>query len=353
MAINANPAVGKKELAVMQSAATKPALSRSAKARYYALRPWKAVDVAWRFHLGPKVFPKRAVAAFYRRLAAKRLRYPACPPKERLPIHFLAFTNAGYLDLLTENLWSLYHSWPRLPELRIVGDRGSSEAEFRSALKWWPDGWEFVPYETVEAAFSSQGRQWLTQLGRGHMMWRKASVVLYSALRGPSLYVDSDFLWRAQPHFVQGLDFKRPCILGSTDINANYSQQLLDSENRDILSPPFTCAGLLYVNGWPWPEEALRQWVVRAGSDPDYFSEQTMMAGLVRRYGQNIPLDDVFLSNADAFGLAPTMGPSTWAGRHYTNTVRHHFFRDAMLLRSGFMKPPAVAGANCGHAIKI
>jgi hypothetical protein len=241
-----------------------------------------------------------------------------------------------------ESLWSLANTWRELPHLCIVGDRGAREHIFRKLLHWWPLPWDFVSYEQIETTFLKEQRDWLVNFGRHHIFGRKLAAILYSSRRAPTLYCDSDVLWLGTPRFLDAIDPKAPLLLVSRDAYASYCETMLDSSSQDLLQPPYACAGLLYLFQWPWPEPALKEWVDRALTVPPHaFAEQTIFAFLARRYGGYIPDGEIGSFFDDWFFFLPRSYNPTWSARHYFGPVRHHFYRDAFLMRCGLLKRPA------------
>jgi hypothetical protein len=240
---------------------------------------------------------------------------------------------------MLENLWSLANTWQELPRLCVVGDLGAREQTFRKALAWWPQSWDFIHYEEVEAAFVSEHRDWLAKFGRHHIFGRKLASILYSARKAPTIYCDSDVLWVAAPQFLNSIDPKKPRLLVSRDSHASYCEGMLDPSSQDLLRPPYACAGLLYLSQWPWPEAVLMEWVKRAASLPPHaFAEQTIFGLLARRYGDYIPDDEIASFFDDWYFFLPGSFRPTWSARHYFGPVRHHFHRDALLMRWGMLR---------------
>jgi len=279
----------------------------------------------------------------WRAVANQLFRYRRFLPGATRPQTLLLFSDENHLDLLLENLWTVAHTWKELPRLCIVGDLRAREATFREALYWWPRPWDFIPYKQIETTFLSENRDWLVKFGRHHIFGRKLAAILYSARKAPTLYSDSDVLWLADPRFLNAIDPKEPLLLVSTDSYASYCDAMIDPSSQDLMRPPYTCAGLLYLFQWPWPEAALKEWVNRALSVPPHaFAEQTIFGFLARRYGGYIPDGEIAAFFDDWFFFLPGCYHPTWSARHYFGPVRHHFYRDAFLMRWGILRRPSL-----------
>lgn len=260
------------------------------------------------------------------------------------PQTLLLFSDEKHLDLLVENLWTLAKTWQALPHLCIVGDLKAREHAFRKVLQWWPQPWEFLPYEQIEAAFKNEQRHWLAQFGRHHIFGRKLAAILYSARMAPTLYCDSDVLWLTTPRFLDAIDPQAPLLLVSRDNYPSYCEEMLDASSQDLKEPPYACAGLLYLHQWPWPESVLQEWIERALNVPPHaFAEQTIFAFLARQYGGYIPNDEIASFFDDWFSFLPASNHPIWSARHYLGPVRHHFYRDAILMRWRILKHDTVS----------
>jgi hypothetical protein len=270
-------------------------------------------------------------------------RYRPLQPGATRPQTLLLFSDESHLDLLVENLWTLAKTWRALPHLCIVGDLGAKESVFRKALAWWPHSWEFIPYEQVEKSFLQEGRDWLVKFGRHHVFNRKLAAVLYSARKSPTVYCDSDVLWLATPRFLDASDPKAPFLVVSRNPYPSYCEAMIDPSSQDLMQPPYSCAGLLYLFQWPWPEAALKEWVNRALTLPPHaFAEQTIFGFLARRYGGYIPDGEIAAFFDDWWFFLPGRYRPTWSARHYFGPVRHHFHRDAFLMRWGLLRRPSL-----------
>lgn len=294
----------------------------------------------WRA-IGSRVVP---FAGHGWRAAGNQLfRYRRFEPRATRAQTLMLFSDENHLDLLLENLWTVANTWCELPRVRIVGDVGAREHTFRQALDWWSQRWDFVSYEEIEATFLQEQRDWLAQFGRHHIFGRKLAAILHSARIAPTLYSDSDVLWLTAPRFLDSLDPRAPSLLVSTDSYASYCDAIIDPASQDLMQPPYACAGLLYLFQWPWPEAVLREWVIRALSIPPHaFAEQTIVGFLARRYGGYIPDGEIAGFFDDWFLFLPKCYRPAWCARHYLGPVRHHFYRDAVLMRSGILRCPDV-----------
>jgi hypothetical protein len=275
----------------------------------------------------------------WRAVGNQLCRYRRLEPKPTRAQTLLLFSDDNHLDLLRENLWTVANTWSELPRVCVVGDLGASEQVFREALGWWSQPWDFIPYPEIEAAFVQEQRDWLVKFGRHHIFGRKLAAVLYSARISPTLYCDSDVLWLSAPRFLDTVDLKGPFFFASTDSHASYCHAMLDTGCQDLMHPPYACAGLVYLYQWAWPEDVLEEWVVRALSIPPHgFAEQTIIAFLARRYGGYISGSEIAAFFDDWFRVFPASCRPSWSARHYISPVRHHFHRDAVLMRCGIMK---------------
>lgn len=298
-----------------------------------------------RYNLG-RAFASRTVpfaGRAWRTAGNLFFRYHQLEPKATCPQTLLLFSDEKHLDLLVENLWTLANTWEALPRLCIVGDLKASEHTFRKVLDWWPQPWDFIPYEQIETTFINERRDWLAKFGRHHIFGRKLAAILYSARKAPTLYSDSDVLWLGAPRFLEVADPQAPFLLVSRGPYPSYCDEMIDSASQDLMQPPYACAGLLYLFQWPWPESVLEEWVNRALAVPPHaFAEQTIFGLLARRYGGYIPDDEIGSFFDDWFFFLPTRRHPDWSARHYFGPVRHHFYRDAFLMRWRFLRRPSL-----------
>ena len=291
----------------------------------------------WRA-LGSRIVP--SLGSIWRLVAKRLYRYPKKKaPKATLPYTLLMFSDDRHLEMLTESLWSLASTWKALPNLCIVGDQGSTERVFRKTLSWWPQAWTYIAYEQIEKEFINDSQDLLVQFGRHHIFGRKFAAILYSARTVPTFYTDSDVLWYNQPRFIEAINLQESRLLLSIDPHPGYYEPMIDQSAQDLMQPPYACAGLLFISGWPWPEVELEKWVERAINLPPHsFAEQTIFAWLARRYGGYIPDSEIGAFWDDWYFILPCTFEPKWSTRHYFGPVRHHFHRDALLLRWGIFR---------------
>ena len=253
---------------------------------------------------------------------------------------FVTFGGADHRELLAQCLASLYLTWPRLPQLRIVSDGSLDAATAGRDLAWWPGSWELLSWQKLAPGLRRRGHDGLVRFAEREPMGRKMAAVAATALDGPTLYSDVDVLWFREPSGLAELAERpasgAPRLVMSEDCYPAYDPALVPGRLPHLAVPPFYCAGLLFAQGDFLAAAGVADLLDAAAERGIGLTEQTIFAEADRRLGGGCwPRDEIALSEDDRFSLRPSFHGRSWAARHYVGQVRHLFWRDALALRLG------------------
>jgi hypothetical protein len=206
----------------------------------------------------------------------------------------------------------------------------------RRRLGWWP-GVEVVDWRDLGSSLFADRFGSLLRFADREPMGRKLTAIVASALEGPTLYSDVDFLWfRYPPSLDTLLARPRPVLAMSRDYQPTYDTQLVPRVLDQLAAPPFYCAGLLFAHGDFLAECDVASLLEHAATHGSGVTEQTILAEANRQLGgASWPVDEIALNVDDQASLGPSYRHRPWAARHYVGGVRHIFWRDAVALRAG------------------
>lgn len=277
------------------------------------------------------------------------LRKPALrPSRPSMDLTLLLFSGDEQRPLLRESLLSVCRSWRRLPRLTVVSDGTADPADVRNSLDWWPAPFDALDWRALSPLGDDPRSRAMRRFAEREPMGRKLTAIVAIARRGPVVYSDTDILWFRHPDWVEegattqdAYEPRKPTIRVSIDPVRSYDDRLVPERLPHLDKPPYLCAGLLYACGdllaspelGPLLEFAADQGVAR--------TEQTIIAEISQLLdGVPIPACEVATILDDATCLLPRRPSRHPTARHYVQTVRHLFWRDALLARHSAWSAP-------------
>jgi hypothetical protein len=263
---------------------------------------------------------------------------PRAGEKPSLPLTFLTFGGAAHASMLRECIASLHLAWPRLPEVRVVSDGTLDLAKTAGSFDWFPEPLEVVDWRDLTARLTGPAFESLVRFAERNAMGRKMAAIVASALEGPTLYCDVDFLWFRFPESLEALlAAPGPKLLMSPDCRPMYDPALVPGRLPRLAQPPYYCAGLLFAAGDFLAACDVADLLAYAAERGTGVTEQTILAEADRQLGEGTwPAEEIVLWEEDRFSLGPSFRGRSWAARHYVGAVRHIFWRDALALRAGW-----------------
>lgn len=281
-------------------------------------------------------------AFIYRRLLA------ALPPRRAgsvastgaLPCTYVTFGGLGHRLMLRANIASLATAWTRHPRLVVYSDGSLTRQAVEADLAVWPGPWDVRSWETAVPVLERHGHHDLVRFAHREVMARKMAVVAAEALAGPVVYADVDLLWFREPPSLGGFLAEAaaggPVLHLSEDFQPAYDARWFPDRVRELVRPPFLCAGALVARGDFLRAAGVEGFLAEAAEVGVGLSEQTLFALAHRRLGGAVWSGrEIDLSLDDRVSFGPSFRGREFAARHYVGPVRHLFWRDALALRLG------------------
>ena len=277
----------------------------------------------------------------YQRLLGLRrpTRQPSRPPVD---VTLLLFSGEDQRPLLRESLLSVCRSWQRLPQLTVVSDGTADPSDLRRGLAWWPGPFDVFDWHELSPLGSDSRSRALDRFATREPMGRKLTAIVALARRGPVVYSDTDILWFGHPDWLDGQTAdgpagsgaREPAIRVSIDPERSYDDRLVPERLPHLNAPPFLCAGLVWAQGDLLAAPGIGPLLDFAADQGIPRTEQTIIAEISHRLGGvPIPASAVSTILDDATCLLPQRSRDRPTARHYVQTVRHLFWRDALLAR--------------------
>lgn len=222
------------------------------------------------------------------------------------------------------------------PKLIVGCDDSVSVQTVREFYRSWPGGLDALAISDVASWHRQNGDEKMAQFCEAHIFGFKHSLCLMVLERDrkPVLYSDSDVLWFRDPgHLVT--KYTAYPIFGSIDCGLSYNHSLLAKfpEFKSLLADHFGInAGFAIFNDRPNYGQQEIEFIERVLEEKPvhFFSEQTLFAILVKKYGGVIAKDDVVISESRS--LFPSWISKNWYARHYVSSVREQIWSDAIFL---------------------
>lgn len=248
----------------------------------------------------------------------------------------LSMTGDKHLNMLNECLISIAKTWNCIPRFIVLSDGSISSDSIRKENAWLGERLQVEDFETTIRYFKERNQFAVLKLAENHIFGKKLAFILHYAAHTPVLWTDSDILWFGKPQIPYTNDSKEVVLRLSEDIHPSYEPQLL-MKVPGLKVPPYICAGVVYLSGDLLSVFQFNELVKASTEIKDYFTEQTLFAAATKIIGGDMwSLDEIHLSIADSsyLPLKCTFNDKPWKARHYVGSVRHHFWRDALELRS-------------------
>lgn len=234
------------------------------------------------------------------------------------------------------SLYSLLRSSSALPKLVVACDESLAEDELKDTLNFWPGDMECLHREGVANYWHNRGNDGIAIFCRRHIFGYKLAACLMMAVKGRVLYVDADVLWFRDPTSFMDM-YKRLPLYGTTDIYPSYNDNTLgflpDALSACLMKPPFVNAGLAIYNREIHEISRFVRYLdaVLLESPVHRFSEQGLVAALVKQSGEVIPNEIICMDHNENSVFLPSFRSKQWFARHYISRsdLRAQFWVDA------------------------
>lgn len=200
----------------------------------------------------------------------------------------------------------------------------------------WPGGVDAYSVSDVAQWHRLNGDDLLARFCEAHVFGFKHCLCLMAMKRSqlPILYSDSDVLWFRDPATLLSKYCSR-AFFGSVDCGMSYNFALLEKfrEYKKLLSNgPGINAGFAIFNEPPFYSVQENEFIeaLLKETPVHFFSEQTLFAILVKKYGGIISDGDVNISEKRS--VLPSWIFQPWYARHYVSSVREQIWSDAIFL---------------------
>ncbi len=223
-----------------------------------------------------------------------------------------------------------------LPRMLVVCDKSTTPGEVRAFFGSLASCCEFQDVETIAARCENAGMSALAVFCRRHVFGCKLAANALESSGGRVLYADGDILWYGAPERLMEKYHALP-IYGAHDYRKSYDEVFLgglSAADRALLAgEPSVNAGLSIFNKPLSSLEQFDHWCgLAAGtSDLNHFTEQTIVALLVKRFGGVISSRDVEMVTGSAEEANDESARSPIA-RHYVTPGRRKFWPEARKL---------------------
>jgi hypothetical protein len=261
------------------------------------------------------------------------------PRKAQSGLCYLTIAARTHCLLLRESMFSLYQSWKKLPTVTVVSDGSWSAAEFYPVFSWWPGKINILSREQIIAEADAAGEHDLAQYAKASGWGLKLASIVLLARRQPTLFVDADILWFADPADLLGPTDCWAKPRGVRESNCYQHRDLALRFCPKVLDAPFVNGGILALHGEFLPAQVLGAMVHAARANPtDGAFEQTIIASAVHMGAGLLPRKINLVEFDDIHRFCHrNMKREGYYSRHYVNWMRHLFYRDALRLRWRFV----------------
>jgi hypothetical protein len=268
----------------------------------------------------------------------QRLPMKKLAPKPRAEFRYITMAGRAHQLLLRESLTSLHRSWSALPAITVISDGSWCEPEIHAALQGWPDEIQVLMPEIIFQNIPATETPFLRQYAQSSPFGLKLGALHILSRKEPSLFVDVDILWYADPRPLLDPPAEWPRVRASRESCCFHAETLARQYCPKLLAPPYVNAGLLALNGPLMSNEQLEAMVESSLHNPHAGQyEQTILATAALQSGGLLPDQISYMDYADAEHSTPFAAASAgYCSRHYVHWIRHHFYTDALRLRLNF-----------------
>ena len=242
-----------------------------------------------------------------------------------------------HLPMLQQALYSAAVNWSRLPAVTVVSDGTIDEAEIARKLAWWPAELQVRPWQIYADYHRDRGRTALARYAENNGFGRKLAAILALSESQRMFWCDCDILFFSD--FTPYLNIEIPPVpffVATEDWCYGYDTNLTDTLQPHLLDTRPVNTGMALFEGNLYDSCCLEPLIERAAVKCNGFTEQTILAEAVLRRGRIAwELDTVRIFSEDLLTLTPTFIGKPWVARHYVNTLRSLFWRDALAFRLG------------------
>ena len=260
------------------------------------------------------------------------------PPKPTANFRYLTMCDRAHWLMLRESLFSLYHSWPLLPEITVVSADGWTASEFVDVFGWWPAHITVLTRQQICEAASSVDLPELVDYARESPWGLKIGAIVTEARKQPVLFVDADILWFGDPLLLLGEPASWTKPRGLHESNCYQRREMALRHCAQVLEPPFVNTGIVALHGELMPRDLLSSMAQESLPFPqDSSCEQTIIASAVKIGGELFPKKLSLVEFDDVFRFrSRKMKTEGYYSRHYVHWMRHVLYRDALRLRFDF-----------------
>lgn len=303
--------------------------------------PWTP---GWLATKAKRSFAFRSGPLYKRALAM--LPPPKVNAKPRFDVPLITMCGGKHLPLLVEMLHSISLYWSRLPEVTVINDGSIKQADIERQLAWWPGDLKLTHWKDYQEYHRQRGRAALVEYAEKSPFGRKLSAMLAWSETGQTFWCDCDLLFYTDfVPFLTKPQVSSPFLLATQDWIYAYDEHLLAAGLSYLLDRPQVNSGVCLFEGNLYRDCQLEPLIRLAAVQYNWFTEQTIIAHALYQVGRiEWPLEIIRVFDDDKFSILPTYLHQRWIARHYTNNIRHLFWRDALALRLGIGRPaPTIA----------
>ena len=258
--------------------------------------------------------------------------------KSTFGVCLLTMCGIKHIAMLEQSLYSVYKFWDKIPStLIIVSDGTISTKAIEDKFHWWKSELEVHDWSFYANYNKTIGRHNLYDYARKDAFGKKYSAICALSEQYNLLWLDTDILFfRDFSKDIEKLSSNKDSFIYATeDWIMAYDKKVLESFpelklNKAVNTGIVFCKGDFYT---PFNfEEFLKQLIPTAM----HFTEQSLLAIALNKFGCiKWGINEIQNFNTDIYSIGPTFYKKNWLSRHYTNNIRHLFWRDAFFLRIG------------------
>lgn len=256
--------------------------------------------------------------------------------KEQSELTLLMMAGKKHLSCLRYSLWSIAKSWSSLPRVIISTDGSLTSEQIASALSFWPYPVKVQDWKESADYHLQLNRKSVAEYAAKDPFGKKLAFIIHHSEINPVLWVDCDILFYN--------DFTRYLPeVGSNESNYfavsedwiyAYDVNVVEKFYPDIKNYKPVSTGIMLAYGTSYYNDNNLEEVIKAAIPTCmHFTEQTIFAALANK-SLGVLWDTNLIKNynEDSLSLSPS-DVDTFVARHYTNNVRHLFWRDIFFHR--------------------
>lgn len=268
----------------------------------------------------------------YRKLTLTKIAFSKLQKKENSNLTVLLMAGKKHSDYLVITVFSILKYWSVLPKLIISTDGTCSSEVLARKLQFWPGDIFFTTPEETAKYHSKHSRSSISEYADKSAFGKKLAFVIQNIEQAPCLWIDCDIIFYND--FVKYVDLPNRIdsdyFGASEDWTMAYDNFLVDSKYLHLKElPPISTGIFLGYSKNIYNTYSLEELIKESIPNCTHFTEQTILANLCHNslgvlWSKNL----IKNYNEDNQSLKPTNVKDVVC-RHYTNNVRHLFWRDA------------------------